>query len=147
MLPLLTVAIFVAAAPTEARGRDPFEHLFAPDGESLVAPEPKSLDAPTVDAIHRAIQAETHPEPAHTGFKALLFETASDFNSYPRRQSTWVILGIGGAAAALAHPADDEVNDQLAGSDAASKFFAPGKYFGSFYTQTGVAVGLYVVGR
>src|SRR4030095_982311 len=55
------------------------------------------------------------PEPKHTGFKALLFETASDFNSFPRRRSTWVILGIGGAAAAIAHPFDDEVNEKLVG--------------------------------
>jgi membrane-associated phospholipid phosphatase len=92
-------------------------------------------------------QAEKPAEPAHTGFKALVLETARDFKTYPRRQSTWVMLGIGGAAAALAHPVDDEVNARLAGSDAAGKFFAPGKYIGSFYTQVGVATGLYVVGR
>src|SRR4029453_13571838 len=87
------------------------------------------------------------PEPKHTGFKALLFETASDFNSFPRRRSTWVILGIGGAAAAIAHPFDDEVNEKLVGSDAVGKFFAPGKYIGALYTQAGVAMGLYVTGR
>jgi membrane-associated phospholipid phosphatase len=47
----------------------------------------------------------------------------------------------------LAHPVDDEVNGKLAGSDAAGKFFAAGKYIGSWYTQVGVATGLYVVGR
>jgi membrane-associated phospholipid phosphatase len=77
----------------------------------------------------------------------LLFETASDFKAYPRRQSTWVILAIGGAAAALTHPLDDEVNNKLAGSDAAEKFFAPGKYIGAFYTQVAVASGLWFVGR
>jgi len=92
-------------------------------------------------------QAQPPPEPEHTGFKALVFETASDFNAYPRRQSTWVILGIGGAAAALAHPVDDEVNNRLAGSDTAGKVFAAGKYIGSFYAQLGAATGLYVVGR
>jgi len=102
---------------------------------------------PLTRAVFQAAQAQKPPEPEHTGFKALVFETAKDFNAYPRRQSTWVILGIGGAAAALAHPADDEVNQKLAGSDAAGKFFAPGKYIGAAYTQAGVAVGLYVTGR
>jgi len=102
---------------------------------------------PLASAVLQAAQAQKPPEPEHTGFKALVFETAKDFNAYPRRQSTWVILGIGGAAAALAHPVDDEVNQKLAGSDTAAKFFAPGKYIGAVYTQAGVAVGLYVTGR
>jgi membrane-associated phospholipid phosphatase len=87
------------------------------------------------------------PQPEHTGFKALVFETGSDFNAFPRRPSTWVILAIGGAAAALAHPADDSLNARLVGSDAVGRFFAPGKYIGSDYTLVGTAVGLYVVGR
>jgi len=57
-----------------------------------------------------------------------------------------VILAIGGGAAALAHPADDEVNGRLAGSGA-GRFFAPGKYIGTAYVQAGTAVGLYVIGR
>jgi hypothetical protein len=85
-------------------------------------------------------------QPEHTGFGALVFETARDFKAFPRRRSTWVILAIGGAAAALAHPADDEVNGRLAGSGA-GRFFAPGKYIGSDYVQAGTAVGLYVIGR
>lgn len=87
------------------------------------------------------------PEPRHTGFKALVFETANDFTSFPRRRSTWVILAIGGGAAALVHPLDDDVNEKLVGSDAVANFFAPGKYIGAFYTQVGVAVGLYTIGR
>jgi membrane-associated phospholipid phosphatase len=141
----------------------PYRNLFVADADSPLVIKPKLHDQPTVNQDHVGVessplpsllrtslqgaQAQTPPEPAHTGFKALIFETASDFNAYPRRQSTWVILGIGGAAAALAHPADDEVNGKLAGSDAAGKFFAAGKYIGSWYTQVGVATGLYVVGR
>jgi hypothetical protein len=33
-----------------------------------------------------------------------VFETGGDFKAFARRRSTWVILGIGGAAAALAYP-------------------------------------------
>ena len=51
-----------------------------------------------------------------------------------------------GGAAALAHPADDEVNGRLAGSGA-GRFFAPGKYIGTAYAQAGTAVGLYVIGH
>jgi membrane-associated phospholipid phosphatase len=88
----------------------------------------------------------THPEPSHTGFKALVFETGSDFKAFPRRRSTWVILGIGGAAAAIAYPADDNLNSHLAGPRV-GKLFAPGKWIGAFYAQAGTAIGLYVVGR
>jgi membrane-associated phospholipid phosphatase len=58
-----------------------------------------------------------------------------------------VILGIGGAAAALAHPADKYVNEHLVPSEAAGKFFAAGKYLGATYTQIGVALGIYTIGR
>ena len=100
-----------------------------------------------VPALASAQVAPYPAEPAHTGIKALLFETASDFMKYPQRKSTWVILAIGAGGAALVHPVDEEVNAKLSGSDAAGKFFAPGKYIGAVYTQAGVAVGLYAIGR
>lgn len=87
------------------------------------------------------------PVQAHTGFKALAFETASDFKSFPQRRSTWVILAIGGAAAAAVHPADVEVTEHLSTSDAAGRFFVAGRWIGSSYVQAGTAIGLYVVGR
>ena len=76
-----------------------------------------------------------------------MFETGGDFKAFPRRRSTWVILGIGAGAAAAAYPADDEVNAHLAGSDAGDRFFEPGKWIGSAYVQAGTAVGLYLIGR
>ena len=126
--------------------RDPYRTLFnelttTDAGPVLDRPEleyPFGLDVQT---------AQKAPERGHTGFKALAVETAIDFAAYPRRRSTWVILAIGGGAAALAHPFDDDVNGKLAGSDTAGNFFAAGKYIGAVYTQAGVAVGLYVVGR
>jgi hypothetical protein len=99
------------------------------------------------NSVRLAQQPAAKPaEPEHTGFGALVFETVRDFKTFPRRRSTWVILAIGGGAAALAHPADDEVNGRLAGSGA-GHFFAPGKYIGSVYVQAGTAVGVYVIGR
>lgn len=91
--------------------------------------------------------AATHPAPQHTGFKALLFETGADFNAFPRRRSTWVILGVGAAAAALALPIDDEVNAHLAGSNAVDNFFTAGHIIGSFPVQVETAAGLYLIGR
>ena len=91
--------------------------------------------------------SQTPPEREHTGLAALVYTTAADFKAFPRRRSTWVILAIGGAAAALAHPADDAVNEQLVGSSTVGRFFAPGKYIGSTYVQAGAAVTLYAIGR
>jgi membrane-associated phospholipid phosphatase len=95
----------------------------------------------------QAKPAPPNPEPEHTGLAAVVYKTGADFKAFPRRKSTWVILGIGGAAAALAHPADNSVNRRLVGSNAVGKFFAPGKYVGSVYVQVGTAAGLYTIGR
>ena len=112
--------------------RNPFGHLFQADVHNvLLAQQP----------------AAKPEEPQHTGFGALVFETASDFKAFPRRRSTWVILAIGGAAAAGAYPADDNVNGRLGGSNAVGRFFAPGKYIGAAYVQAGAAIGIYVIGR
>src|SRR5262245_28388086 len=92
-------------------------------------------------------QQPVHPEPEHTGFKALAKDTAKDFVAFPKRKSTWVILGIGLGAAALVHPADDYVQDHIQGSDAWGKVFAPGKYIGSTYVHIGASLGIYLVGR
>ena len=91
--------------------------------------------------------ASQQPEPKHTGLKALALETAGDFSAFPRRTSTWVILAIGGAAAAAAHPADENVNRHIVGSAAVAGFFKPGKWIGAAYVQGAAALGLYVVGR
>lgn len=123
-----------------APSREPFDALFTQPTGAPPSPDRASL------AVAQAA-AQPHPEPAHTGFAALAIETGRDFKAFPRRRSTWVILGIGAAAAALAHPADDNVNAKLAGSSAADKLFAPGKWIGSMYVQVGTATGLYVIGR
>jgi len=95
----------------------------------------------------QATPAEKPPEPEHTGVAAIVYKTAGDFKAFPRRKSTWVILGIGGAASALVHPADKTVTRRMAASDTAGTFFAPGKYIGSVGVQLGAAAGLYVIGR
>jgi PAP2 superfamily len=95
----------------------------------------------------QAQQGAAPPQPEHTGLSALFHETVSDFGMFPRRTSTYVILGIGGLIAAAGHPVDDEVNARLQASAAADRFFAAGQVLGSAAVQAGVAVGAYVIGR
>jgi hypothetical protein len=94
-----------------------------------------------------AASAQAPPEPEHTGISALVRSTASDFAAFPRRTSTWVILGVGAAAAAAVHPRDDDVNQELQESNGVRRAFVPGKYLGQAWVQGGAAVGLYLVGR
>jgi hypothetical protein len=97
------------------------------------------------DVLSKQQPGATPPKVRHTGFKALVYDTAADFKTFPRRRSTWVILGIGGAAAALAHPIDDDVTEHLVGSEGAKDVFAAGKYIGSVPVQAGLAAGLFIV--
>lgn len=90
---------------------------------------------------------DVHPTPAHTGFSALLHGTWDDFKAFPRRRSTWVILGIGAGSALLAHPVDDDVNAHLVGKTGLAHVWGPGKFLGAAYTQVGVSIGLYAIGR
>lgn len=92
-------------------------------------------------------QEKPTPPPEGTGWKTLVKDTGRDFASFPRRRSTWVLLGGGGALALAAHPADHDVARHIVGNDAADKFFAVGKVIGSAGFQAGAAVSLWAVGR
>jgi hypothetical protein len=92
-------------------------------------------------------EPQSPPEPTHTGLNALVRDTASDFAAFPRRRSTWVILGIGAGAAAIAYPFDDELNEALVNADGLRKALRPGNYLGHAWVQSGAAVGLYLIGR
>jgi membrane-associated phospholipid phosphatase len=135
-LSLLYPAVAAAADPPPDGGFSPrpFAKLFAPEAPRL--------------ALHQAAaQAPKPPEPRRTGFGALIRSTGSDFAAFPRRTSTWVILGIGAATAAYAYPFDHDLNEAMTDNDALRKVFAPGKYLGYGWVQGGAAVGLYLVGR
>ena len=151
---LLTLAVLslILGFPTFARGQqstEDFSSALIGNAFSDVVVNDLARTAETPDQTATAIPEgpEAHPTPAHTGFRALVSDTWSDFKSFPRRQSTWVILGIGAGAALLAHPADDNVNARLVGKKSADWFWKPGNIVGSAPTQIGVSVGLYVVGR
>lgn len=159
LLRTLCVLVWVVswAGPVRGETTQPFRHLFAvpPVAASDVSPAFPDEDQAIAEsdplrssaAVLLQQPTEQHTPPEHTGFAALVYSTAADFKAFPQRRSTWVILGIGAGAAALAHPVDDDVNGRIVGSRGVGRLFAPGKYIGAFYTQLGVATGLYVVGR
>ena len=90
---------------------------------------------------------DSAPEHAHTGWATLLKDTGRDFLAFPRRKSTWTLLGIGAGAALAAHPGDDYVESHIVGNTSADRFFSVGKWAGSTYVQIGSGVGLWAVGR
>jgi membrane-associated phospholipid phosphatase len=92
-------------------------------------------------------QAAPPPTPRRTGVRALLGTIVADVVALPRRRSTWILLAIGGSAAALGHAADDSVNSHLSGSRGAERFFAAGEWAGASWVQLSAATSLYVVGR
>lgn len=122
----------------------PWRQLFVP-GQPFAAETPAA--ATFAEADPPSQPAPPPAEPQHTGFQALIRTIGSDFVALPKRRSTWVIVGIGAGGALLAHPVDDSLNARMVGSPAVGRFFAPGKVIGSAWVQTGVSVGLYVVGR
>jgi membrane-associated phospholipid phosphatase len=113
--------------------RTPYRRLFLADSAAA--------------SITQAVATQPPPEPEHTGFGALVRASGSDFASFPKRPSTWVILGIGGGAALLVHPWDTEINDELQEANTLKKVLAPGKYLGYAWVQAGAAVGVYLIGR
>jgi membrane-associated phospholipid phosphatase len=86
------------------------------------------------------------PKVAHTGLSTLFRDTVLDYAYFPQRESTWWILGIGGALAAAVHPADDSVNAHLATSGAANNFWKPGHIIGGPVMYIAPPV-VYVYGR
>lgn len=86
------------------------------------------------------------PPAEHTGLATLVTNIVADFKMLPRRESTWVILGSGGAAALAVHPADTSLNRHLVSSGLADKLWKPGHIIGG-PALYGVPVALYVGGR
>lgn len=122
----LLLAVSMAAAPAAAQTTDTAEP-YSPNGSEG--------------------KKEVHPAPAHTGWATLLGDTAQDFISFPKRKSTWALLGIGAAGALAARPGDAYVERHIVGNRTAHDAFMVGKWAGGTYVQVGAATGLWIVGR
>jgi len=130
----LFIVISLATASAAAQTNDSSDPIDTnTSGQTTLAqPQPKK---------------EVAPPHAHTGWSTLLKDTAGDFVAFPKRKSTWTLLGIGAAAALATHPEDDYVERHVVGNRTAEEVFDVGKWVGSSYVQVGSAVGLWAVGR
>ena len=90
--------------------------------------------------------AENEAKPDRGFFNALVHNLGDDVKHMPRKNSLYW-LAAGSAAALAIHPADDEINERMQGSDFADNFFIPGKFIGSSYTIGAAAITTYLVGR
>jgi hypothetical protein len=146
--PILTLAVLslVLSLPTFAHAQQSTEEPIGSPTRDAVADNPST----TTFGASLAASAqgpEANPTPAHTGFGALVGDTWSDFKAFPRRKSTWVLLGVGAAGALLAHPADDNLNAHLVGKKSADWFWKPGNIVGSAPVEIGASLGMYLIGR
>jgi membrane-associated phospholipid phosphatase len=137
--------VIVAFLVTTMLGAVPLAAQSTNTEEKTTAQTPAVDQTPTAAAAEPA--KDEAPEHTRTGWKTLLKDTASDFVAFPKRKSTWTLLGLGAGAALATHPADDYVESHIVGNHAAEHFFSVGKWGGSTYVQVGAAVGLWTVGR
>jgi hypothetical protein len=137
------LAFLLAAGPAVAQ-----ESADASGAADHASPD---LSAAAPGDLSAAPPQTQKPQPAdtaeETNWASLLKDTARDFISFPKRPSTWVLLGAGGAMALAVHPADNYVESHIVGNSGAERFFATGKVLGSTYFQVGSALTLYVVGK
>ena len=113
--------------------------IWAQDTDAVSTAEPKQ-DEP---------KKEEAPPPPHgsTGWASLIKDSAGDFVAFPKRRSTWVLLGTGAATALAVHPADDYVATHIVGNDTAENVFSLGRWVGNTYVEVGAAAGLWAIGR
>jgi len=78
--------------------------------------------------------------------RSLISQLGQDLKHMPRRNSLYWLAAGSGLALAV-HPADDEINAHLVGSDFADAFFAPGKVIGSSGFIFGASAATYIIGR
>jgi hypothetical protein len=121
--------VLCSAIPVAAQTNDidtPTAHTIATQSPESLSPE----QAPPAQQPEPK-KKEAAPEHLSTGWRSLLKDSASDFVAFPKRRSTWTILGIGAAAALAVHPADDYVESHIVGNEAADNFFRLGHWVGS----------------
>src|SRR5262245_37544187 len=132
VLPLL---LFVAFAVTPAAAQAP---LPAESNEAAAAQQTQptpAIPATTASPAQPELKKDEVPPRYHSGWETLFKDTVSDFVSFPKRPSTWVLLGIGAGAALATHPADDYVETHIVGNHTADNIFSVGKIIGSAEVQ------------
>jgi hypothetical protein len=99
-------------------------------------------------ALSGALQEQAKPPtPPHPGVRALFHNLAEDVRQLPSKQNL-LLVGVGGALAAAAHPADEGLNARLLSQcDTVDDAFAAGKYIGNTPEQIGLSLGIFVYGR
>jgi membrane-associated phospholipid phosphatase len=136
----LFIVMSVVTSPAAAQTNDSNQTEGANSSIQTTAAEPEFKADPES-------KKEVAPPHAHTGWATLLKDTAGDFVAFPKRKSTWTLLGIGAAAALATHPADNYVETHVVGNHTADHVFSLGTWVGTSYVQVGSAVGLWAVGR
>ena len=111
------------------------------------APEPAEAQPAQPAAAQDPPGKNEAPKHVSTGWAALFKDTVRDFKSFPMRQSTWVILGVGGGASYVSKYGDGYVEEHIVGNPKADKFFSLGQWVGSSYAMVASSVGLWAVGR
>jgi len=100
---------------------------------------------PSPPAQQEPVQA-AEASPQRSFISSLVHQLGSDVKHIPRRNSVYW-LAAGTALALAVHPADDEINARLVGSDFADTFFTPGKVLGASPFVLSAAAATYIVGR
>jgi membrane-associated phospholipid phosphatase len=131
-LQILTFAgCVLLGVPTAVRSQDGIRaDVGQSDLEDPTSPAAEPTETPAGPAAVSNRGQNTVPQVEHTGLATLARDTYHDFAAFPRRKSTWVILGLGGGLAALAHPIDKDVNAHLVSSSAADNLWKPGHIIG-----------------
>jgi PAP2 superfamily protein len=130
-------------ATTPPADRDAATPQSGPPAATSLSPPPVS---PAPGQNTTPVQNTTPSLPQHTGLTTLVRDTVHDYAWFPRRESTWIILGVGGGLAAALHPLDDDVNARLVSSGSADKIWKAGNIIGGPVIYI-APVALYLGGR
>jgi membrane-associated phospholipid phosphatase len=143
----LVLAIGLSGVPALALAQTP-----VPDDQPVQvapAPTPTQPDATVESAPQDEPKRDAAPAPPHasTGWISLMKDSAGDFVAFPKRPSTWVLLGAGAVAALATHPADGYVRTHIVGNNTADNVFSLGQWVGGTSVQVGAAAGVWAIGR
>lgn len=147
---LLTIGSHIVAVGAYAQSVPDATETSAiqpPQQEVVTQPASTAAQPPSEQVATTATPKDQAPQHVSTGWAALFKDTLRDFKHFPMRPSTWVILGVGGAASYTSHFGDDYVSEHIVGNKNADKFFSLGQWVGSSYTMAASSVGLWAVGR